>query len=653
MAYQPPLLTPDCDWVATPISELPSWKGARRVAIDTETCDPNLFTTGPSIRTGGYMVGYSFAIEDGPYHYVPMRHEGGDNLDEKAALGYLREQCKHFDGTVTGANLSYDLDWLSEEGIEFPAIKYFRDTQIAEPLLDEHRRSYSLNALAGDYLGAKKDDTLMWEACVAFGAKKKKEMGGMIWQLPGRYVGAYGEADVTLPLRILSLQERKIDNEGLWDIYNLESELLPVLVRMRRRGVPVDQDKLAQLDQWSADEEQLALNVIKDKTGLSIELGNIWASGPFEQALKAIGVKPPIGMDGHASINAQFLKGLDHPVADAMRRAREVNKIRTTFCKSIRQHMVKGRIHTTFNQLRKTKDDENPNMQQQPGKKNPELGKPWRSIFVAEEGADWACLDYSQQEPRMTVHFAEACKLKGAKEAGERYRNDPTTDCHQLMAELTKLPRENAKQIFLGLVYGMGGATLCQKLGLPTRWALFGRYGDQIIYTKDSSREALHEARSAHPNRRYAMVAGEEGQTMLNAFNAEVPWLSDLSKVCKTRAEKRGFITTLLGRKCRFPALQETGSMGGDKVHKTGYDWIHKALNRLIQGGSGDQTKKAMVECDRAGYTFSLQVHDELDDPGSNPKKAKAMAEIMENCVELLVPSKVDVGIGNSWGDTM
>jgi DNA polymerase I-like protein with 3'-5' exonuclease and polymerase domains len=103
-----------------------------------------------------------------------------------------------------------------------------------------------------------------------------------------------------------------------------------------------------------------------------------------------------------------------------------------------------------------------------------------------------------------------------------------------------------------------------------------------------------------------------------------------------------GHIVTLLGRRCRFPKKPD-GTV----------DWAHKALNRLIQGSAADQTKLAVVMMDEAGYNPQLQVHDEIDSSVSSPEEAEGMADIMRNCVKLSLPSKVDVELGKSWGDSM
>lgn len=674
MYQQLPLIVPDCPWKPPEFSALPSWKGARRVAIDVETRDEHLLELGPGVRRGGYIVGIAFAIEGGPKHYLPFRHENGGNMPAEQCLAYIRDQAKEFEGDIVGTNFGYDLDYLLEEKIEFPRVRFFRDVQIAEPLLDELARSYSLDTLAKKYLGRTKETQLLAEAAAAYGMQTKKgkkpEIGQWIWRVPGHYAGFYGEADVDLPLQILNKQERRIDEEELWGVYNLESRLLPVLVRMRRRGVRIDFDHLRHVEKWSIAQEAEALRKVKDATGVHIKIdertgdSDSMNSEMCAQALRAAGIQVYNNSRG-ASVDKELLaEHRDNPVAAALERARKVNKIRTTFCASIRRYAVNGRIHCTFNQLRKEKDDgdlggaafgrlssENPNLQQQPAR-DPELGPFWRKVYIPDEGCQWYANDYSQQEPKWVVHYAviTGAKLLGqeaweaACRAAQMYIDDPSTDNHQMMADMihgrkaTKKERSDAKEIYLGLSYGMGGAKLCRKLGLPTAWYVWDKENNCRVNTStDRGKELLSMGYRSWEG------AGPEGQALLDAFDAKVPFVKKLAKLCESRAEMVGFIRTVSGRKCRFP----------EDVVNGGYDWVHKALNRLIQGSSADQTKTAMVEIDAAGLPIQLQVHDEIDGSCRDRAEAEAVAEIMRNCIPMKIPMKVDVEIGSSWGDSM
>jgi DNA polymerase I-like protein with 3'-5' exonuclease and polymerase domains len=632
------------------MGDLPSWSGAKRVAIDCETKDIYLKDTGIGVRRGGYIAGVSFAIEDGPCHYLPLRHNGGDNVDCAQGLAYLRAQGAAFTGEIVGANLSYDLDYLWEEDINFPLIKYFRDIQIADPLIYELHMSYSLDNIAKRHGLPGKDETLLEQAAKAYGVGAKNGM----WQLPGRYVGPYATADVVQPLLTLRRQERLIEEKDLWDIYNLESEVLPVLVRMRRRGVRIDQDKLTEIEDWSLREEAAALNVVHRETGVKIAVGEVWKSDALVPALEHIGLDLPKTSTGKKSVSQDVFASYDHPVTKAIAWSRKVNKLRTTFAESIRHHITNGRIHCTFNQIAReseTGDQKgarygrlsatNPNLQQQPNPdKDPAFAGEWRKVYLPEEDCEWACCDYSQQEPRWTTHFAAMMDLPKAREAAQAYHDDPNLDNHQFMADLTGLKRTYAKNIYLGLCYGEGGAKLCDDLGLPTRWAIrIGRGRDSEVMYFETHEEAL-EQRKQHPKGFVWRAAGEEGQAILDTFDDRAPFIRKIAREAEERAKQRGYVITAGGRRLHF-TQREDGS----------YDWTHKSFNRVIQGTSADQMKKAMIAIDRAGFHMMLQVHDETDHSIADRAEADAIAELMCDAMPALVPFKVDVEIGPSWGE--
>lgn len=627
---QLPMFPPVSEWRPTSLADLPNWSRAKRVAVDVETCDPQIATLGPGVRRpGNYVCGISFAIEDGPAHYLPIRHMGGENLDEAQVWAYLREQARLFRGADTslaGANLQYDLDWFLENGIVFEP-RWFRDVQVAEPLIDELQMTYNLDDVSKRWKLPGKDTALRDEAAKAYGVNPHAEM----YKLPSRFVAPYAIQDVRAPLQLLRRQEQKIEDENLWQIYNLESELLPCLVRMRRRGVRIDYDQLEKVERWSVQRETEVLEEVHRQTQVRIDVGSVMQPDPVARALKAIGVTVPLTPSTKKpSITKEFLEAIKHPVAGLLRSARQANKVRTTFVESVRAHATKGRIHCTFKQLRGTESDDreggdegggrfgrlsctDPNLQQQPAR-HPEIGPMWRAIYIPDEGGEWMCADYSQQEPRWLTHYAELTGCGGAKEAADRYRNDPSTDNHQMMSELTGIVRKKAKDLFLGECYGMGGAKLCHALHLPT------------VYIERRSGGGMIE------------VAGPEGQAIIDQFDSRCPYVKQVSRKCEMKAAKVGFILTVLGRRCRFPKIEG------------GFDWTYKALNRLIQGSSADQTKKAVVECDRAGFPLQLQVHDELDMTIYDRAAAVGVADIMRTCVPSNIPFKVDVEFGSSWG---
>lgn len=642
---QRPMFDPRSSWL--PPKNLPRWDGARRVAIDVETRDEKLKTLGPGVRRGAYIVGVAVAIEDGPSMYLPIRHAAGDNLPEEAVLEYLRTEAAGFMGDVVGANLQYDLDFLAEAGVAFRRPRFFRDCiKVAEPLIDELQDDYSLDGVAARYAIPGKDEAGLREAARAWGLDPKAEL----WKLPARHVGAYAEQDVRLPLRLLRLQERRIEEQDLWRVYDLESRVLPVLVKLRRRGVRINVAKLEEVRRWSEAEEAKALDEVCARSGVRVEIGKVWLPEPAQRLLAALGVTPPKTKTGKPSAKRDVFEAIAHPAARAFVRARKCNKVRTSFVASIERHMVNGRIHCTFNQMRGESmggDDSDgaaygrlsavlPNLQQQPAR-DPEIGPMWRSIYVPEEGLLWAACDYSGQEPRMTVHYASRVKCPGGPEMAARYVANPDLDLHQATADLCfpdledrKRARSNAKAIFLGLCYGMGGGKLCRQLGLP----LLGEAETRERREKLIAKGVLPRSKSAG-----LQFAGPEGQALIDKFHAMVPFVRDLARKAQDKAEKVGYVRTLSGRRCRFRYVD--GHL----------DESHKALNRIIQGSSADQTKTAMVEADRAGFWLQLQIHDELDLSVRDRAEAEALAELMRTCVPLDVPSKVDVEIGPSWGE--
>lgn len=658
---QPPLFTTArADWRPPALESLPSWAGAKRIAIDCETRDEQLKLLGPGVRReDSYITGVSFAIEDGPGGYLPIRHQGGDNLPLENVLRYLRDQARSFPGVVVGANLPYDLDFLAEEGVTFDRAAWFRDIQIADPLINELHNSYSMQSIAERWGFSGKDETVLRAAAADYKLDPKKDM----WRLPARFVGAYAEEDARLPLNILRRQEREIEEQELWRVYDLESRLLPVLVKLRRRGVRIDLAHLAHVERWALEREAEALAEVRAATGVRVAVGDVWKPEAIAPALEHVGIRLRRGKGtkknpaGPPLIDKFLLASIDHPVARALERARKVSKL-GQFGTSVRAHMVGDRIHCTFNQLRKQKEEdsedsgtagaaygrlscEHPNLQQQPARDD--FAPMWRAIYLPEDGRLWASNDYSQQEPRMAVHYACLARpliggpaWQAAIEARDKYRNDPNTDNHQMMADMAGIKRKDAKEIYLGLSYGMGGAKMCKKLGLPTMMAVRGPRGR--VVPADSEEGQRLAASGAF---RFE-AAGPAGQLLLDTFDAKVPFVKKLAKACEARAKEVGYITTLSGRRCRFPK-DEAGN----------FDWTHKGLNRLIQGGSADQTKTAMVELDAAGFDMIIQVHDEVAFSVEDRAEAERAADVMRTCVPLELPSKVDVEIGPSWGHSM
>lgn len=631
---QTPLFAPPITWRAPSMHALPSWAGAARVAIDIECRDDDLSALGPGVRRGGYICGVSFAIEDGPCHYLPIRHEGGGNIDESTVLRYLRDQAADFTGTIIGAGLQYDLDYLWQYGVIFGRATRHACVQIAEGLLDELQDSYGLDdILKRRGLHGKREGELEAHAR-AWGVHPKRGL----WRLPAGAVGAYAEGDVRDLPALLRRQERELDDQGLQAAWDTECKVLLALLRMTRRGIRVHVDRLEEISTWARGIVAEQMAALFAATGVRVK--SPANANQLEPALEALGFAVPTTpikisektgkeVGGNASITNEWLTGLKHPVADLIVKARDFHKLDTSFCNGVRKHLIGDRLHPSFKQMRGGADDEDdddegarfgrtasrhPNAQNQPIR-NKLYGKRWRSIYIPEDGEFWACGDYSQQEPRTTVHYAELCGLTGASTFADRYRNDPLTDSHTLFAEISGLSRDLAKPVFLGLCYGMGGGKLADTLGLPT----------EIKHKRDGSTY---------------LGAGPEAQAILDQFNARVPFVRELAYLVSDKAKAKGFILLIDGRRCRFPKHPD-GS----------YDWTFKALNRLVQGSAAIQTKNALIALDSGGFAPRLTVHDEFDFSTGTESRAREAAGIMSAALPLKVPSRVDVKIGTDYGN--
>ena len=619
--------TPKSEWV--PPNELPNIFEAKQIAVDVETRDPNIKTLGAGwARNDGEVVGYAIAV-DGWSGYIPIRHKYGGNLDERIVNKWLKKVFESPADKIMH-NAQYDAGWIRRMG--FTLNGRIIDTMLISALLDENRFSYSLNALAYDHLGKVKSEKGLTEAARGFGLDPKAEL----WKMPAMYVGPYAEGDAELTLELWNYLSGQLGKEDLWPIANLELELLPCLIDMTWRGVRVDQDKVERTRTSLLKREKDVLAQIKKLVGYDIE---IWAAASISKAFEALSIDYPRTEKGAPSFTKQFLSDHSHQLPQLIVQARNLNKTSGTFINTILKHCHSdGRIHSHINQIRS--DDggtvsgrismNNPNLQQIPAR-DPELGPMIRSLFLPEEGEKWAAIDFSQQEPRILVHYAyiygksKGLTLDGVGEFVHGYRNNPDMDFHTMVAEMAQIPRKQAKTINLGLMYGMG----------------VGKMSDQLDISLDEAKELVRQYHTRGPFVKMLMTGV---QNRLNDKGSS------------------GSIRSLLGRKCRFDLWEpDTFAMNKalpyrEAVQEHGETtrlkraYTYKALNRLIQASAADMTKKAMINIYKTGRIPLIQIHDEIAMSVKDENDAKKIAQMMETAVELEVPSKCDVEIGPDWG---
>jgi len=611
------------EWV--PVTELPvTPSDIEQIAIDLETKDPRLMTHGPGWPTAnGDVVGIAVAY-DGFNAYLPFGHEGGGNLDRGRIVQWFQKEVADYECEKVFFNAAYDIGWLRHLGVRVHGS--VRDAMLAAPLLNENRRSYSLNALSYDYLGEMKSEAALREAATEFGVNPKAEL----YKLPAPFVGEYAEADARLTLSLWQHFQALLTKEDLWSIFELESSVLPICIDMTWRGIRVDLEEAERLKQSLIKDVKKILSAIKKETGHDVEL---WAAASVAVVFDKLSIPYARTPTGMPSFTKNFLSTHEHPIAQQIARAREVDKIGNTFLSSISRYAHKGRIHGHINQLRSEGGGTvsgrismaNPNLQQIPAR-NKEMAEKIRGLFLPEENEQWASLDFDQQEPRILVHYASITDhgLTGSGAFVKAYRNESKTDFHQMVADIIQRPRTQAKMINLALMYGMGQTKMAEQLD----------------------------------------ITPAEAKQLIRQYHQDVPFVKELMDAVQRKVSHRdrgGFVRSLLGRKCRFdlwePNLfvsskalpkEEASHEYGDNIRRA---YTYKALNRLIQSSAADQTKAAMISIYKDLDTVPLvQIHDELAFSVSDEKEARKLCEVMENAVELSVPSPCDISLGDSWG---
>jgi DNA polymerase I-like protein with 3'-5' exonuclease and polymerase domains len=610
----------DSDWNIPP--DYPDLTGYKEVAVDLETYDPNIKTLGPGwARKDGHIIG--IAVAAGEYQgYFPMRHENGHNLDPKFTLKWIKKQLSVPDMNVIMHNATYDAGWLRAEGVEIKG--RIIDTMITGALVDENRWSFGLDAMARDFVALRKNEKLLQAAAKEWGVDPKSGM----YLLPPKYVGAYAEQDAVATLKLWDALKVQLEEQELWHIWNIETDLIPCMLDMRSNGVKVDLDKAEQNKKLIRKKTGELRKFIEGEAGMEVD---IWASASIQKMFDKMGMEYLTTEKGAPSFTKSFLS--DHPskVCQALVKLREFDKADSTFIDSILRHEHNGRIHTELHSTRRDEggtvtgrfSSSNPNLQQIPAR-DPDIKRMIRGLFVPEDGCQWGSFDYSSQEPRLLVHFAASMPDGMRHSVVDNIVDEFNTgdvDLHQMVADLAGITRKQAKTVNLGIMYGMGVAKLADQLGIPAADAkdLIGKHRDKV------------------------------------------PFVKGLADIATKQASDNGQIRTLLGRKCRFPLWEplqfgvgkplphdEAQKEYGKQIKRA---FTYKALNRLIQGSAADQTKKAMLDCYKEGLTPMLTVHDELCFNIENQEQVDKIKEIMETGVPLKVPSKIDVDIKPDWGE--
>lgn len=634
------MFLPHSTW--TPPAELPDLRQCKYIALDRETKDEGLARgRGPGwAYKAGFVVGNAVAWPGGSF-YAPLRHPDTANID---AQTWQRWERDHIAAGVRFImhNAGYDLSWGNVDlGLPLPPGEQIECTNARSVLIDEGALSHSLDNQCRAAGIPAKDEAMLREAAAAYGWKDIKND---LWRMPARYVGPYAEQDARATLGLFEHQREQISAQGLGGAYRLEMDLVPMVHEMRKRGIRVDLESVAttQADLFAKRDAALAdlAGRVGSRVGMDEIRSNVWLEQHFGAQAIPFG-RTDIAKQG--SFRVAWMRRHPHWLPQLVATARDSERMAKVFLGDfISCFAHRGRLHASIHQYLSDEDEDrggtrtsrfsysDPPLQQMP-KRDEGLAALIRGVFLPEEGGVWGSFDFSQQEFRQIVHFAVLKNCRGADEAMGRYTNDPDTDFHAYVQELTALDRTPAKNTNFAKVYGAGIPKFMEMTGMDRATA----------------------------------------ESTVAKYDRELPFVSEINSIAQLLAQQRGFIKLLDGARIHFNKWEAARwadnrdangkYMGPRPLELARLAWpnkplrradTRKALNALVQGSSARQIKLAGRACYREGYLPLIQMHDEWDFSlaRGDPTAARRIAEIMRDVVKLKVPMKVDAEFGLSWG---
>ena len=640
-------------------------KGIDTVAVDIETYDPNLKTKGlGAIRNDGFICGIAVATEKDTA-YFPLQHSDTDIDPERInkIWDVLNEKIFQNENiTKVFHNAMYDVCWIRSVTGKMMKGKIV-DTMIAASVIDENRFRYSLDSLSKDYLNDSKykydlqQKTLEWS-----GGTVKDPMTNM-HKLPASIVKEYAKQDVDLTFKLWNLFNKKID-EVLYtkddgeqktcrQIFELETKLFLCLVDMKFKGVRIDVEKATAFGKHLKKRRDQIVKAIESITTIKVD---IWAAASIKNLLDHLCIKdykvtPKSKMP---QLPKDYLKTHNNKCLRMIAKAREYDKAVNTFIDGLLGYVHEGRIHADINQIRSDSGGtvtgrfsmSNPNLQQIPSKGY--IGKKMRELFIPDEGYKWGSFDYSQQEPRIVVHYAIKLGLPGTETLQEEFDKDDA-DFHQIVAEMANISRKQAKTINLGLFYGMGKIKLQKELGLDQSKAraLFNEYHSRVPFVRDLSQQLIQFAKE---NRLLFTLHDrfcrfDKWETTNKEWNPEINRFNEVPLYTEAQA-REAFKGEMLD-KFKENKIDPNYMDYFERYYTPAF--TYKALNRLIQGSAADMTKKAMVDLYEKGIIPHIQIHDELCF-STTDHESETIRETMEQTIPLEVKNKVDYESGPNWG---
>lgn len=631
------------------------FRDSKFISFDLETYDPNLKELGSGeFRKDGYILGYSLGDETGFKEYYNIGHDDCTERERAKNLAYLAEvmQCP---GAKLGVNFAYDVNW-TEVSLGIRVQGKLIDIINSEALLDENLPGYSLDAMAHKYFGIGKSSSIPERICEERGWTGDFRVH--LYKMTYDEVREYGRGDAEIPIKIFKVQERLMAAQDLTRAFDLECVITRMICDIHQRGCRINEkerDKqipivACKLEEMKKDFEKkygkINLNSPKQVERLLTDMGaKFEVFHDVTDAAKARAAKK--GLD-EPEVGSPVLDetALDHlaekyPVCNEIVKIKKLDKMFSTFLTGslVKTVCPDGRIHAQFYNT-KTENDGAlrgtrsgrfssalPNLQQLPGydKKEKDEFRKWytyicRSLFMPEEGCSWAKLDYAQLEFRTIANYAvNGLNDTSADDVRELFQQNPHSDFHQFIMDITGLPRRPAKTISFGVAFGLG----IKKMAYKNNWTL--------DYTQEVN----------------------------GIYHAKVPFMKATMRAVEIRAKHQGFIRLLDGRRSRLIDPKKSYIM----------------FNRLAQGTGAVIAKLGMASAYQAGIfnelPLHLQVHDELDVSVPHTKRAlealRELAHHMENAslnsaiygdftdmrTPLKVPLIAEPAIGENWASVV
>jgi DNA polymerase-1 len=578
----------------------------QRIVIDTETTSTN--------PRWAEIVGYSFAWKPGSGFYVPVRAPAGErHIEPQVALDVLRPLLENPAIAKVGQNIKYDIIVLRNVGVRMAGVAF--DTMVADYLLDPGEQNHSLDDLSRRYLNHR-----MTKISELIGSGKKQRR---MDEVPVSEVTAYAAEDADVPVRLLPILERRLDEERLDDLFqNLEMPLIDVLADLEFNGIKVDVDLLAELsERFGRRLDALQVEIYK-LAGCEFNIDSRQQLGKilFEDLQLPVGKKTKTGPSTDVEVLTQ-LASL-HELPAKVIEFRQFAKLKSTYVDALPAlvHPQTGRIHTSFKQdvaatgrLSSTA----PNLQNIPIRT--QEGREIRSAFLpGKPGWLLLCADYSQIELRVLAHFSMDPALHRAFAEDRDIHSQVASEVYGVaLQDVTSEQRRNAKAVNFGVIYGQSPFGLAKALDIDKADAA------QFIETYFS---------------KYAGV---------DAFMQKV--LED----CR----QNGYVETILGRRRTVHGVRDPSKIG-DSRQRNLPERI--AINTVIQGSAADLIKLAMIRVsnrlaeEQLQARMLLQIHDELvfeTRPEDLAALASLVVEEMTSVGELNVSLKVEPKAGPNWAE--